>query len=377
MSACNRRVFLRHAGVAAGALALPLRSRLSGPDWPVVRRVEVQPLLAQVRRLVAATSYLGSPLRPDDRQSLEAADKNHDAVAAIQRVLDPYCLLGLTLHPGAPPVTVLGPAEPELVQHGWRQFLVKVHNAAGVDAGLRAASDAARPLAGSAADEVTARWLDLMMFDRQPLAETLSGLALEYRILQLYSRDAGQRRASLAFELVWPEESLGPSIDWRGNEVAVRFDCRPAQPVRWRVRDESGRADRCGVRDPRPAGTGLPLAGQAARTRLRLPPAGVSRRRRRPHASRRRLHRGVPARPGVAHEDAGAGRRGPDLRRPAPDGGLPGRALDRPREAGLVVRRPSHPRRGLRPLHQADRGRPRPRTCSATPSARTSRSART
>jgi hypothetical protein len=198
-------------------------------------------LLAQVRRLVAATGYLGAPLRPDDQQTLEAADKNHDAVAAIQRVLDPYCLLGMTLHPGAPPVTVLGPAEPQLVQHGWRQFLVKVDNAAGVDAGLRAASEAARPLAGSAADEVAASWLDLMMFDRQPLAETLSGLALEYRILQLYSRDAGQRRASLAFELVWPAESLGPSIDWRGNEVAVRFDCRAAQPVRLRVRDERGR----------------------------------------------------------------------------------------------------------------------------------------
>ena len=229
-----------------------MRSALSGPDWPVVRRVGIQPLLAQVRRLVAATGYLGTPLRPDDRQTLEAAGKSHDAVAAIQRVLDPYCLVGMTLHPGAPPVTVIGPAEPALVQDGWRQFLVKVHNAAGVDAGLRAASDEARPLAGSAADEVAARWLDLMMFDRQPLAETLSGLELEYRILQLYSRDAGPRRASLSFELVWPGESLGPAIDWRGNEVAVRFDCRAAQPVRLRVRDESGRPTVAAfvIRDP-------------------------------------------------------------------------------------------------------------------------------
>jgi hypothetical protein len=241
MSGCTRRVFLRRAGAAAGVLALPEWSRPTGPDWPVVRRVEIQPLLAQVRRLVAAATYLGAPFRADDRQTLETAEKSPDPAALIQRVLDRYCLLGTTLPPGAPPVTVLGPAKPELVQHGWRQFLVKVHNAAGVEAGIRAVGDEARPLAGSPADEVAGRWLDLMMFDRQPLAESLSGLALEYRILQLYSRDAGPRRAGLAFELVFPEHSLVPAIDWRGNEVPVRFDCQPGVPLRLGVRDESGR----------------------------------------------------------------------------------------------------------------------------------------
>ena len=90
-------------------------------------------------------------------------------------------------------------------------------------------------------DEVASRWLDLMMFDRQPLTESLSGLALEYRILQLYSRDAGSRRADLTFELAWPEGALIADVDWRGNEVSVRFDCRPAHQVRWRVRDEHGK----------------------------------------------------------------------------------------------------------------------------------------
>ena len=203
----------------------------------------MQPLLAQVRRLVAATDYLGAPLSPADKHTLDAVHAqpdSADAVVRIQRVLDRYCLVGVTIHPGAPPVAALGPATPELDQLGWRRFLVKVHNGARVTAGLRGASDQAAPLAGASPDEVAARWLDLMMFDRQPLTETLSGLTLEYRLLQLYSRDAGGRRASLAFELIWPEGALVAPIDWRGNPVSIRFDCRPAQSVLWRVRDEAG-----------------------------------------------------------------------------------------------------------------------------------------
>ena len=46
------------------------------------------------------------------------------------------------------------------------------------------------------------RWLDLQMFDQQPLLPKLSGLNLEYRIIQLYSRDAGQREAALSLEYV-------------------------------------------------------------------------------------------------------------------------------------------------------------------------------
>jgi hypothetical protein len=246
----SRRLFLQRTGLAAGALALPglLRARVpgagsGGPDLPLVRHVELQPLLAQVQRLVAATDYLGAPLPAADRHSLDAAGERRHAeaaVEAIQGVLDRHCLLGVTIHPGAPPVVAPGPAHPELVEQGWRQFLVKVHNGARVDVALRATSGQAGPLAGAPADEFQTRWLDLMMFDRQPLAERLSGLALEYRILQLYSRDAGARRASLGFELVWPHGALVPQIDWRGNEVPIHFDCRPARSVRWRVSDEAG-----------------------------------------------------------------------------------------------------------------------------------------
>lgn len=260
----DRRVFLQRLGLTAGALALPgllharsgagaLRrlvalSRVGGPGLPLVRDVELQPLLAQVRRLLAALDYLGTPLLAADQHTLDVAggrSNTVEAVEAIQGVLDRYCLVGVTLPPGSPPIVALGPAQPELVQGGWRPFLVKVHNAAGVNAALRGTSEQARPLADSPPDEIASRWLNLMMFDSQPLTETLSGLALEYRIVQLYSRDAGRRGARLAFELLgikrWLSRPPGTPEDWRSNEVPILFDCRSAQLVRWNLRDETGK----------------------------------------------------------------------------------------------------------------------------------------
>jgi hypothetical protein len=43
--------------------------------------------------------------------------------------------------------------------------------------------------------------LEMAMFDSQPLATNLSGLGCEYRILQLYARDAGLREAKLMFDV--------------------------------------------------------------------------------------------------------------------------------------------------------------------------------
>ena len=250
----DRRLFLKHVGVAASALALPevLRAdttaalatapvpRAGGPELPLVRNVDLQPLIAQVKRIIAAMDYLGAPLAEDDRSALEGAFRLGDASSnevgeRIQRVLDRSCLVGVEINPEARVKVLPGPAAPELVQHGWRQFLVKVHNEAGSTAALRGASAQARRLAGSPPEEIADRWLDLATFDRQPLTGTLSGLVLEYRIVQLYSRDAGTREATIGFDVGQGTQDIG----FR-NEVPILFRCLPAQSVRWRVRDENG-----------------------------------------------------------------------------------------------------------------------------------------
>jgi hypothetical protein len=195
-------------------------------------------------------------LSTEDRTALESAfpiENAVDAVSQIQEVLDRHCLLGIEINPESRVKVARGPAPPVLAEKGWRQFLVKVHNAAGVTAQLRATSPHAvsvhnspwhqthsdRSAAGRkpAATPLTEaeRWLDLQMFNSQPLGATLSGFELEYRIIQLYSRDAGRREARLAFDVGQGTQDLG----FRA-EVDLLFECQPATPVTFRVLDHDG-----------------------------------------------------------------------------------------------------------------------------------------
>jgi hypothetical protein len=78
-------------------------------------------------------------------------------------------------------------------------------------------------------------WLDLQTYDAPPLQPTLGGLGLEYRIVQLYSRDAGRREAKISFNIGQGTQDLG----FR-NEADVLFTAQPAREVTFRVHDEKG-----------------------------------------------------------------------------------------------------------------------------------------
>jgi hypothetical protein len=199
---------------------------------PMVEKVEFQPLAAQAKRILEASEYLGSPIAKEERAAIEKATSAED----IQRALDKYCLFGVHINPEMRVKVAQGEAKPALVEQGWRQFLVKVSNEAGTTAALKAESPNAQRLHNSPKEDVANRWLDMQMFDQQPLTKTLSGLALEYRIIQLYSRDTGQRDGKFAFNVGQGTQDIG----FR-NEVDMLFNCEPAQPVRFRVRDEHGK----------------------------------------------------------------------------------------------------------------------------------------
>jgi hypothetical protein len=237
------------------------------PGLPLVTGVEQQPLIAQVNRLVEALEYLGVPLRQADRDALDAARREMDAaksVEAIQKVLDPYCLIGVDLKSEQEITASAGPARPELIEQGWTQYLVKVHNRQGLKGDLRAASPNALRLHGSPADQVPGRWLDLQMFNQQPLVPKLSGLALEYRIIQLYSRDAGPRQAELSMEYVVrpglpanaPRRDAAPKGDpevvIRSTPVRLACQCASSHEVTFRVMDEMGKPATASfvIRDP-------------------------------------------------------------------------------------------------------------------------------
>ncbi|MDR3633770.1 MAG: CehA/McbA family metallohydrolase [Isosphaeraceae bacterium] len=238
--------FLVSTAVVYLVLVLPL----SADTLPQYGDVEFQPLAAQARRVVEALDQLGQPLPEASKARVERALQQADqatGVRDLQAVLDPYCLIGVEINPESRVKAVQGPAAASLVQHGWRVFLVKVHNEAGVTAELAADSPNAAPLYKRSTwspepkptvplSEVPQRWMDVTMFGDRPLKRTLSGLQVEYRIIQLYSRDAGRREAKLRFNVGQGTQDLGFRSD-----VDILFACEPAVPVTLEVLDDDGR----------------------------------------------------------------------------------------------------------------------------------------
>lgn len=224
--------FLRWVGFLALASL-----RVAAVEFPEVRVAEAQPLAAQAKRLINALEVLGTPLPPAEREALEAALRGPDdkVAAGVQAVFDRHCLFGVNINPEMRVKVSAGPAKPELDEGGWRVFLVKVHNEAGTTAPLKLESPNARKLHESPAEEVRDRWLAAEMFDQLPLTRSLSGLVLEYRVVQLYSRDAGKRDAKVSFNVGQGTQDLG----FR-NEVDLLFDCRPAYVVPLEILDDRG-----------------------------------------------------------------------------------------------------------------------------------------
>src|SRR5678815_5262454 len=83
--------------------------------------------------------------------------------------------------------------------------------------------------------DVPDRWMEVQSFNAQPMRASLSGLKLEYAVVQLYSRDAGKREAKLAFDVGQGTQDLG----FR-NEANILFDCHRAVAVRLDVLDDDG-----------------------------------------------------------------------------------------------------------------------------------------
>jgi hypothetical protein len=249
MQANVRSLWLcRLCGLLALSAGWPAGVR--GEDLPVVTDIEFQPLSAQARRVSEALQILGEPLDRDEKARLDQAIDSAggpDAIRAIQSVLDRHCLIGVEINAESRVKATQGPAKARLVQNGWSVFLVKVQNQAGVTAPLAAESPNAAPIFRRSSGqpdpktsirpaEIVQRWLELSMFVDRPMKRPLSGLGLEYRVIQLYSRDAGKREAKISFNVGQGTQDLGFRSD-----VDILFACDPAVSVVLDVRDDDGR----------------------------------------------------------------------------------------------------------------------------------------
>lgn len=208
---------------------------LAQESFPRVETVERQPLLSQITRIDEALEAIGSPLDAELRAAIEqlkSADNDQVVAAEVQQRLDPLCLIAVDLSGDVPKVTATA-TKSELYEQGWRAFLVKVINPAGQTGILRVQSPNAAPVPHAPADDVENRWLALEGYDKQPLRPKLSGLPLEYRIVQLYSRDVGERSATLTASVVDSEDQK----DAPQGSTQIAFTAVASTPVSFVVTD--------------------------------------------------------------------------------------------------------------------------------------------
>ena len=198
--------------------------------------LELQPLAAQVARVTEALTYLGAPLADADRRAIDAALAGADERAAMARIQE----VARSPLPARRPHQSREPrardagasARPELVEQGWRTFLVKVRNEAGVTAPLRVSSPQAQrvfargrggfsmsptPEQTITARDVADRWLDLQAVRQaaaragavRPCRRIPDPSALQPRRRPARSVDRRRRRAGHAGHRL-PQRCAGP-----------------------------------------------------------------------------------------------------------------------------------------------------------------------
>jgi hypothetical protein len=218
---------------------------------PPTASVEPQPLMSQSIRLKEALNFLGSPLSINDEKNLEllrSKPLDKETVDAIQQILDPLCLAIVNINPEARVKVIRGPSPARLMQGGWTTFLVKVINEAGSTAELHATSpNAESPLHPGSGDPKVrkedvippgisqSRFLEIQVYRNRPMLSHLSGLKLEYAIVQLYSKDAGQREAEIGFNIGQGTQDIG----FR-NSIPILFNSIPSVKVTLRIKDTDG-----------------------------------------------------------------------------------------------------------------------------------------
>jgi hypothetical protein len=242
---CHRRRAIGLLGMILIVLAGGSPGARGQDALPIVSKVSLQPLSAQAKVLTDALDVLGQPLSAETKAALDkaySAAEEADGVKAIQEALDPLCLLAVDINPEARVKVAAGPAKPLLVEQGWRAFLIKVHNQAGLTAELKADSPQAGKVYNVSQDAPRDRWMDLAMYAGRPIAKNLSGLEVEYRIVEIFSRDAGKRQANLTFSAGQGTQDLG----FR-SETSILFDAQPSREVTFDIKDENGKPAMAGL----------------------------------------------------------------------------------------------------------------------------------
>ena len=225
----------------------------------------------EIPKLLEALGSAGTPVDTADSDRLHSLCQSptSETVHEIEQILNRYTLVRLQLDAHGIGQSSAGGADRRLNELGWRSFLVRVENSAGLKGPLSFVSRHAIPegelgvgiheshILGNDQPEITPAGIDLDTdFDSDTHAwlgfhfgvgtgsdAGLTGLPLEYQILQLYSQGGGSRTTAVGACLKAIPGAR--RVECKGFDA--RFDCDPASPVTLNIRDADGAGTTAGL----------------------------------------------------------------------------------------------------------------------------------
>lgn len=254
----RRQALIWTGGAIASARLLPALAA-DAADIPP------QPYFASVKRALEELDKLGAPVAAADGQQIAVLARQNDsaAVDAAERILERYTLTSLSIADGASPRMTPGGAKRTLIEQGWQLFLVRLANPAGRTENVLISADASEKWGPghmlpnnvgaaraylwdslSQAPRIEKMWLMSQMYETTPViffeqeipTVPLSGVPVEYRVLQLFSRDSGRRTSKLS-AYAFPKSGGFRDLGHR----AFDFECLPSRTITLGVLDADGR----------------------------------------------------------------------------------------------------------------------------------------
>ncbi|MFZ0738564.1 MAG: CehA/McbA family metallohydrolase [Candidatus Acidiferrales bacterium] len=255
-------------------------------EYEASSQIPLQVVAYQARRLELLLDFLGQPFSQTEKGEINLAIANRDSertVEQIQSILDRHTLVVVTISQEGRVGVARGEARADLTQDGWRIFFVKIVNQAGVRAPLKVDSPNSGPVFTSvnesapvpptpslSAADTRDRWAVVSLLQGGPVepelpndldietrikerivamytplpqlpdglgiqeSPQLTGSGVEYRIILIYSRDAGQRTAELSFATGQGLQDIG--------KATVLFNIEPSRRIKLHVLDYDGRS---------------------------------------------------------------------------------------------------------------------------------------
>lgn len=258
-SALTRRQALKLMSAAAAASFHPaFAAELSG--------IAPQPYFAGVNRALEAIASLGAPISTSDARQIAALSQASDgaSVEAAEQILDRYTLARLSLSGDGSARVAVGGAKRILVEQGWRILLVRVENPTGRLVDINFSRGLSSPTPGhmmpGAYFSLAQRAHLMDTLQKAPLIEKmwllsqlhgttglsfhgvdvpiilLSGFPIEYQVIQLFSRDRGQRSGGLTLSYFAKDRDL-----FLGAASQIfDFECLPTRDIPLAIHDEDG-----------------------------------------------------------------------------------------------------------------------------------------